>query len=86
MKESVCRCAKKSPKQARGALLRVPRAKVFGFKAILGRSGGQNGPDQDPQETSQSRIWRGKIVRKIKIFFRKVSVSNCKDAIRGPNL
>ena len=72
MKESFCRCTKKSTKQAWGTLLRVPRAKVLGFKAILGRSGGENGPDQDPQETFQSRIWRGKMVSKIEIFFRKV--------------
>ena len=71
MKESVCRCAKKSPKQARGALFRVPKAKVLGFKPILGRHGGRNGPDQDPQETFQSRIWRGKMVSKIEVF-RKV--------------
>ena len=72
LKESVCCCAKKSPKHARGALLRVPRAKVLGFKTILGRHGGQNGPDQDPQEGFQSRIWRGKMVSKIEICFRKV--------------
>ena len=46
---------------------------------------GQNGPDQDPQEGFQSRIWRGKMVSKIVIFFLSV-VSMCKDAIRGSNL
>ena len=56
LKESVCRCAKKSPKQAQGGLFLVPKAKVFGFKTILGKHGGQNGLDQDPQETFQSRI------------------------------
>ena len=46
LKESFCRCTKKSPKQSSGAHFRVPKANVLGFKAILGRHGGQNGPEQ----------------------------------------
>ena len=62
----------KSPPNMHGKhFLRVPRAKVLGFKTILGRHGGQNGPDQDPQETFQSRIWRGKMVSNIVIFVQK---------------
>ena len=60
------------PPLAPQALFGVPKAKVLGFNAIIGRHGGQNGPDEDPQETFQSRIWRGKMVSKIVIFVRKV--------------
>ena len=69
LKESVCRHTKKSPLQLLGAHFWVPITKVLYFKPILERQDGQNGPDQDRQGTSQSRIWRGKMVSKIVLCF-----------------